>query len=254
MLNNSTKRISVKFTNLLYNTKKEDVLKKHITKRIFKPIMTKRNLDDSNGRNEFFTKAIKKNFSEKSKTEDLIEQILQSKANNGKKTFVSQENANLNASSIYSKSNSNNANGYSTNYNKNSYPSNNNNGNGNNFQNNYNNNQYAKNGNQGNDIDHIIEREANSPSGNGNFGNGSSGENQNHNNGGNNYNQNNASNANSNSGNNINNNNEGNNNNNYQRKRNRISIIRDGMNITLILRRVIIISIIFKIFSLGCIP
>jgi len=181
----------------------------------------------NNKNNKFFLNSYKKNFSEKNNTEDLIEQILQTKANNNKKTFVAQENANL-SNSIYSQNKSNYTNHNNNNHNSN-YNQNSNNANFNQIQNQ----EYFN-----------REREINFNSGNGNANynyNSYNRDNNNNQNGFNGFNSNQNYSNSTNNQNNSNVNNYNQNTSNYpNRKRNRISIIRDGMNITLNLRRVIL--------------
>jgi len=176
-----------------------------------------------------FFKTKKNSFSDKSISEDLIEQILQTKTNNSKKSFSAQENSNLNYNVNYNirsgyKNSNSNYNNRNNNVNDISMQNQNQQhliikgemktGDIDIYNNNYQNRNYIKNG---------ISQNNNKPIQNTNYNN-----------------------------NNINNNNENNNNINNSialRKRNRISIIRDGMNITMNLRRVIINIIFFQYLS-----
>ena len=226
MLNNLTKKTNLILTEALPKNK---LLIRSISKLIF----FKENSKDLTSINKLLYTTNKKAFADKSTSEDLIEQILLSKTNDGKKTFVAREK-DLN-SGIYSKNNSNynNNNGNGNNYSaKNSYSNNNNNySNGNsNFNNNSNGNGY-----QSNNYEHMGDRELSNLNNNNQNINNNQNLNNNYNQNSSNYNNGNMNNTN----NNQNNNNQGNYNNSY-RKRHRISIIRDGMNIISNLRRVLI--------------
>ncbi len=175
MLNNNIKKaLNIFFTEATasYINKRKIFPTKLLTNNLPKTFLSIANLNYQKKLiNNHFTKTSKKSFAEKSSTEDLIEQILQSKSNiNTKKTYGGgQENANLTASSIYSRNNANSSsqiNGNGNNYYSQNAANIRQNSNSNNANGNYQNGYQSNNNN-----DFALEREANYGNGNGNYNN-----------------------------------------------------------------------------------
>lgn len=119
MLNNIKNKINIsstqKYLRINTYTDKYNNLSKSISESFY--IKNKQISFTTNNYNNFIS-FHKKAFADKLSSEDLIEQILLNKANNGKKTFVAQEKAHS-IDGIYNKNNNNNTIGtnYSQNYN-----------------------------------------------------------------------------------------------------------------------------------------